>query len=310
MITSIDTFYNGNYFRSRLEARWAIYFDQIGLKYEYEPEGLEFQGKYDYLPDFYLPEKKIYCEIKNKNAFWMDDCNRLQDGTEKAYRYRKISEELRKDDIPWVMFIGSPYDILFNDAHWYYNQDIQLPQDQEEWYEKTIRSIISLDYKKYAEISAKVRFEHGSSVEDAIKMVERKYEEKERRDALKDIFSHSPSKPDGYYLLKAIVRLVANNPDLVNTQYYKDFVKKSKEYCRDNLELFELWDCLYCSVDDPKGEVLSQYKDDKIERKQNDLTTNLEALEVLGRQFLDICYRSLTLEELLMRRQTMKEEGS
>ncbi len=38
-IKAIDTVYNGYKFRSRLEARWAVFFDAAGIKYEYEPEG-------------------------------------------------------------------------------------------------------------------------------------------------------------------------------------------------------------------------------------------------------------------------------
>ena len=52
-IKAIETKYNGFRFRSRLEARWAIFFDSIGLKYEYEIEGFEMNG-IRYLPDFYL----------------------------------------------------------------------------------------------------------------------------------------------------------------------------------------------------------------------------------------------------------------
>jgi hypothetical protein len=51
---SIDTFYNGNYFRSRLEARWAVFFDEIGVKYQYEPEGFKNSNGECYLPDFFL----------------------------------------------------------------------------------------------------------------------------------------------------------------------------------------------------------------------------------------------------------------
>lgn len=53
-IKAIETKYNGFNFRSRLEARWAIFFDMIGLKYEYEVEGYEMNGV-RYLPDFYIP---------------------------------------------------------------------------------------------------------------------------------------------------------------------------------------------------------------------------------------------------------------
>lgn len=63
MIKAIDTEYNGYKFRSRLEARWAVFFDAVGLKYEYEKEGFDLDGIY-YLPDFWLPELKTWIEIK------------------------------------------------------------------------------------------------------------------------------------------------------------------------------------------------------------------------------------------------------
>ena len=62
-IKAIDTEYNGMLFRSRLEARWAVFFDTARIKYEYEPEGFEYHG-YRYLPDFFLPELDTYVEVK------------------------------------------------------------------------------------------------------------------------------------------------------------------------------------------------------------------------------------------------------
>jgi hypothetical protein len=62
-IKAIQTEYNGYKFRSRLEARWAVFFDAAGIKYEYEPEGFENNGG-KWLPDFYLPESKTYVEVK------------------------------------------------------------------------------------------------------------------------------------------------------------------------------------------------------------------------------------------------------
>ena len=57
-ITPIETYYNGCYFRSRLEARWAVYFDLCGIDWEYETEGyeitLENGHTVKYLPDFVL----------------------------------------------------------------------------------------------------------------------------------------------------------------------------------------------------------------------------------------------------------------
>lgn len=55
-IKPIETYYNGYRFRSRLEARWAVFFDALGVKYEYEPEGFDLGDGLYYLPDF-----KIKC---------------------------------------------------------------------------------------------------------------------------------------------------------------------------------------------------------------------------------------------------------
>lgn len=70
-IKPIETVYNGYRFRSRLEARWAVFFDAAGIKYQYEPEGYVFEDGTKYLPDFFLPDFKIYCEIKPSRE--MDD---------------------------------------------------------------------------------------------------------------------------------------------------------------------------------------------------------------------------------------------
>lgn len=64
-IKAIETEYNGYKFRSRLEARWAVFFDSLGIKYEYEPEGFELPSGAMYLPDF-----KVKCfgtRISNKD---------------------------------------------------------------------------------------------------------------------------------------------------------------------------------------------------------------------------------------------------
>lgn len=61
---AIETIYNGYRFRSRLEARWAVFFDEMGIKYEYEPEGFELSDGTRYLPDFYLPESDSFFEVK------------------------------------------------------------------------------------------------------------------------------------------------------------------------------------------------------------------------------------------------------
>lgn len=75
-IKAIITEYNGYRFRSRLEARWAIFFDALDLKYQYEPEGYEI-GDIKYLPDFYLPDLDIFVEIK-PSAPPLDELRKVQ----------------------------------------------------------------------------------------------------------------------------------------------------------------------------------------------------------------------------------------
>lgn len=53
-IKAIETSYKGYRFRSRLEARWAVFMDAIGRQWEYEKEGYRLPSG-PYLPDFWLP---------------------------------------------------------------------------------------------------------------------------------------------------------------------------------------------------------------------------------------------------------------
>jgi hypothetical protein len=65
MSRPIETRYKGYRFRSRLEARWAVFFDALGIDYRYEPEGFDLNGLF-YLPDFYLPTEQpgSWIEVK------------------------------------------------------------------------------------------------------------------------------------------------------------------------------------------------------------------------------------------------------
>lgn len=49
---AIQTRYAGLRFRSRLEARWAVFFDALGVAWEYEPQGFDLGHGVLYLPDF------------------------------------------------------------------------------------------------------------------------------------------------------------------------------------------------------------------------------------------------------------------
>ncbi len=86
---AIETRYAGCHFRSRLEARWAVFYDHAGIPWEYEPQGFEWlddeiespwgdQQKIKagrYLPDFWLPSIETWFEVKGQHP--TDDESRL-----------------------------------------------------------------------------------------------------------------------------------------------------------------------------------------------------------------------------------------
>lgn len=70
-LKAIDTEYRGRLFRSRTEARWAVFFDEVGLAWEYEPEGFELPSGARFLPDFKLMRKHgghCWVEVKARHT--------------------------------------------------------------------------------------------------------------------------------------------------------------------------------------------------------------------------------------------------
>ena len=102
-IKAIETHYNGYRFRSRLEARWAVFLDELRLEYGYESEGFELPGGERYLPDFWVPYWGAWVEIKRLP----------EDATD--YRTSELWGWIRKAsllsaaaDTPVVLVSGSP----------------------------------------------------------------------------------------------------------------------------------------------------------------------------------------------------------
>lgn len=60
---AIPTEYNGVTYRSRLEARWAVFFDALELRFIHEREGFQLRSAW-YVPDFWLPKLSTWIEIK------------------------------------------------------------------------------------------------------------------------------------------------------------------------------------------------------------------------------------------------------
>lgn len=104
----IETHYKGYRFRSRLEARWAVFFDHLKLSWEYEPEGFDLGDGVWYLPDFKVSNAMgdtIWYEVKPK-------------GTVSDAKFDKFAE-LLKEHGPGMKFqrnsailSGDPTDVL------------------------------------------------------------------------------------------------------------------------------------------------------------------------------------------------------
>lgn len=86
---AIETEYKGYKFRSRLEARWAVFFDACGVRWEYEPEGFVLDNGQYYLPDFLLHDVDgrvggdLYVEVKGKMT---------QEDADKIYSFSGLKE--------------------------------------------------------------------------------------------------------------------------------------------------------------------------------------------------------------------------
>lgn len=87
-VKAIQTRYAGCHFRSRLEARWALFFDHLGIRWEYEPEGFETSAG-RYLPDFRINmlvhASKLGYEYRQTAWFEVKPDNAVDDPKHRAF---------------------------------------------------------------------------------------------------------------------------------------------------------------------------------------------------------------------------------
>ena len=79
-IRAIETHYKGYRFRSRLEARWAVFLDAANIEYQYEVEGFKIgtcNENIYYLPDFFLPKENCYVEVKGTDEALFSDGKKI-----------------------------------------------------------------------------------------------------------------------------------------------------------------------------------------------------------------------------------------
>lgn len=83
-----ETVYGGVTFRSRLEARWAIVFDTLEIKWEYEPRYFRTEEG-GYLPDFLIHSKRrFWVEVKGPEPIARDYVRAAAVGRQTNQKFR------------------------------------------------------------------------------------------------------------------------------------------------------------------------------------------------------------------------------
>jgi hypothetical protein len=87
-----------------LEARWARFFDELKIEWDYEPEGFDLGEAGYYLPDFYLPNLSIptWVEIKPNDKLSQQDFLKVS-------TFRKSVIYKPENEARLVVLCGSPY---------------------------------------------------------------------------------------------------------------------------------------------------------------------------------------------------------
>lgn len=176
-VEPIDTEYNGYKFRSRLEARWAIFFDELQIPYAYEPEGFNLTGV-RYLPDFHLTNNIVLHQFKRPQPteIWIE-VKHSPDLTDDERE--KIAKFVKQTDHQILLIAGQPdlnVTLRFIDHHptegWFVKDVRWIELDNKEIglvpIEKLNDSQISAQTETYRlreayKMAKQARFEHGEN---------------------------------------------------------------------------------------------------------------------------------------------------
>ena len=140
---AIETVYNGYKFRSRLEARWAVFLDSAEVEYEYEKEGYEFEDGTRYLPDFWLPEFQTFIEIKGAPP------------TEEERRKMNLLQ--KESGHPCFLIVGPPWAAQATGTAYVFPATLAIG------YAKLLITDMLFVWKNSQNAAKQARFEHGES---------------------------------------------------------------------------------------------------------------------------------------------------
>jgi hypothetical protein len=168
---AIQTRYKGFFFRSRLEARWAVYFDAMGYSWEYEPEGFVLSDGSKYLPDFRM---RINDSNGESWVFWFE-VKHAGAGSGKAELFADdLSASVHWSDGVVILLDGPPERMklyrqlgeLYSDTGWWLDglRDRPTHDDQGNW---TLAEAVDCgwigDDIRAVEAARSARFEFGES---------------------------------------------------------------------------------------------------------------------------------------------------
>ena len=173
-VKPIETFYNGYRFRSRLEARWAVFFDAACIRYQYEPEGFKLSDGTYYLPDFYLPDVESRCG----KGLWVD----VKSG--------KPGEDLSKVE-QFAIDVGQiavlyPFDGGTENLYYYHHKDLS-PADKEKVFGMNDSPFYFMKCPHCGVITYEYPNNYGHHKKDCDKKY---YEMREKANEIKDFICH------------------------------------------------------------------------------------------------------------------------
>ena len=136
----IETRAYGCRFRSRLEARYAVFMTELGVEWKYEPEGFSLESG-NYLPDFFLPrvrENGTWLEIKpHGQGSYFGFCASLGEGMPQIHdaRLGEFADLAQNASQSFYVAYGLPSDAYLSSSSpdWYEEGMLEAPWDPFMW---------------------------------------------------------------------------------------------------------------------------------------------------------------------------------
>jgi len=183
-IKPIETSYKGYRFRSRLEARYAVFFDVLGIKWEYEKEGFDLGEAGYYLPDFWFPDNDTWAEVKGKeftdieNKKVADLCNITKRPVIKLVGIPEFMESIKGYLLYGDYTEAFETDFIYLLINYGGREKLHAGFYPKKMYDCVFKNGLKVEYiaeialkvKKACEAAKSARFEHGENIRNKIEV--------------------------------------------------------------------------------------------------------------------------------------------